>query len=144
MTAKEYLMQVRILDATIKRLDQELRRARDELITLRSPWPDGQPHGSGSKSDPVGNKAAQLADTITRIEEDQLMTRAKLWRVRSEIIAEVGKVQDPLLQEILYSHYVDGKRFEEIAVDIGYSWRHTIRKHGEALQAMEQILESCH
>lgn len=144
MTTKEYLLQVRNLDATIKRLDQEITRARNELITLRSSWPDGQPHGSGGKSDPVGEKAAKLADTITRIEEKQLETRSRLWYVRSVIVEQIGRVSDPLLQEILYSHYVDGKRFEEIAVDIGYSWRHTIRKHGEALQAMEQIIKSCH
>ena len=144
MTTKEYLLQVRKLDSTIKRLDQEITRARNELITLRSSWPDGQPHGSGGKSDPVGEKAAKLADTITRIEEKQLETRSRLWYVRSVIVEQIGRVADPLLQEILYSHYVDGKRFEEIAVDIGYSWRHTIRKHGEALQAMEQIIKSCH
>lgn len=144
MTTKEYLLQVRKLDTTIKRLDQELARARNELITLRSSWPDGQPHGSGGKSDPVGEKAAQLADTITRIETEQLETRSHLWYVRSVIIEKIGGVADPLLQEILYSHYVDGKCFEQIAVDIGYSWRHTIRKHGEALQAMDVVLKSCH
>lgn len=144
MTAKEYLLQVRTLDSTIRRLDQEVIRARNELITLRSPWPDGQPHGSGGKSDPVATKAVQLADTITRIEEEQLITRARLWRVRSEIIEKIGEVKDPLSQELLYSYYVDGKSFEQIAVDIGYSWRHTVRKHGEALVAMTAVLESCH
>ena len=144
MTTKEYLLQVRRLNATIKRLDIEISRARAELVTLRSSWPDGQPHGSGGKSDPVGEKAAQLADTIAQIETEQLSTRSRLWYVRSVIVEQIGRVSDPLLQEILYSHYVDGKRFEEIAVNIGYSWRHTIRKHGEALQAMEQIIKSCH
>lgn len=144
MTTKEYLLQVRRLNATIKRLDTEISRARAELVILRSSWPDGQPHGSGGKSDPVGEKAAQLADTIAQIETEQLSTRSRLWYVRSVIVEQIGKVADPLLQEILYSHYVDGKRFEEIAVNIGYSWRHTIRKHGEALQAMEQIIKSCH
>ena len=144
MTAKEYLLQVRKLDANIKRLDLELTRARNELITLRSSWPDGQPHGSGGKSDPVGEKASQLADTITQIETEQLETRSHLWYVRSIIIEQIGRVTDPLLQEILYSHYVESKSFEQIAVDIGYSWRHTIRKHGEALQAMAAVLKSCH
>lgn len=144
MTAKEYLLQVRRLNATIKRLDQEIARARNELITLRSSWPDGQPHSTGGKSDPVGEKAAQLADTIEQIETEQLATRSHMWYVRSTIIEQIGKVADPLLQEILYSRYVDSKRLEEIAVDIGYSWRHTVRKHGEALQAMERVLKSCH
>lgn len=144
MTAKEYLKQIRKLDTTIKRLDQELTRARNELITLRSPWPDGQPHGSGGKSDPVGEKSAQLADLITSIEDKQLMTRARLWRIRSEIIQEIGKVGDPLLQEVLYSHYVDGKKLEDVAVDIGYSHRHTVRIHDKALQAMEVVLKTCH
>ena len=141
MTVKEYLLQVRRLDATIQRLDQELKRAKAELIALRSSWPDGQPHGSGGTSDPVGEKASQLADTITQIEHDQLMTRARLWKIRAEIVETVGEVLDPFLQEILYSYYVDGKTFEQVAVDTGYSYRHVTRKHGEALVSLSRILE---
>ena len=140
MNAKEYLLQVRYLDAAIKRLDKELNRARNELITLRSSWPDGQPHGKGGKSDPVGNKAAKLADDIIRIEEIQLMTRARLWRVRAEVVNTIGKVSDPLLQEILYSHYVDGIKWEDVAADVGYTDRHIRNLHNVGLKQVDKII----
>ena len=144
MNAKRYLLQVKTLDTIISRLDREIERARNELVTLKSSWPDGQPHGSGGKSDPVGEKAAKLADLIAGIEEEQMVKRAQLWKARSEIVVTISKVEDPVLQEILNSHYVDGKTFEQVAVDIGYSWRHTIRKHGEALAVIDRILKTCH
>lgn len=143
MTAKEYLSQVGALDSAIKRLDSEIDRARAELITIRSSWPDGQPHGSGGKSDPVADRAVQLADTITRIEAKQLVTRARLWKTRSEVVDMIGNVQDPLLQEVLYSHYVDGNKLEIVARQIGYSYRHMLRIHGQALLAMQRVLETC-
>ena len=35
---------------------------------------------------------------------------------------------------IARSRYIEGKTFEQIAVDLNYSWRHTIRIHGKILQ----------
>ena len=141
MTAKEYLLQVRALDTAIKRLDQEVARARSELTTLRSPWPDGQPHGSGGKSDPVATKAVQLADVIAKIEDEQLIARGRLWRTRAEVVETIGEVMDPLLQKILYGYYVDCHTFEQVAVDLGYSYRHITRMHGQALLAVAKVLE---
>ena len=93
MTAKDYLLQVRKLDASIKRLDLELTRARNELITLRSSWPDGQPHGSGGKSDPVGEKASQLADTITQIEIEQLKHKLYLAEMERDLLKKLEEIE---------------------------------------------------
>ena len=35
---------------------------------------------------------------------------------------------------IARSRYIEGKTFEQIAVDLNYSWRHTVRIHGKILQ----------
>ena len=63
MTAKEYLTEVRRIDADIQMLTAEIDKIRLEMSgliddTISSSWPDGQPHGTGT-GDPVGEKAAQ-------------------------------------------------------------------------------------
>lgn len=155
MTAKEYLNEIRRIDADIKMLDTEIEKIRIEMSglieeTLNSPWPDGLPHGTGT-GDPVGEKAARHADLMrTKAEElrlrlmslqtDLARTRSDRWTLRMHIIEDISRIPDPVHREILSKHYLEGKSWELIAVEIGYTYRHTTRLHGEALQAMDKIL----
>ena len=143
MTVKEYLNQIRKLDAQIQVYEAGIQKARDELTTLRSFWPDGQPHGRGGTSDPVGEQATRLADILTDLEKKQLETRAVLWRKRMEIVEQIGLLSDGLLVAVLFSRYVDCKTWEQIAVDMGYSYRHVVRLHGEALAKFKKIMQTC-
>lgn len=140
MKAKDYLMQCRQIEQQILQIDAEIQQLRDEQILLRSPWPDGQPHGTG-KSDPVGNQAAKIADQIQKLEIKQLKKRGELWLKRSEIIETIGMVEDEALNRLLWLRYVQGVSFEEVAVDMHYSYRHVTRKHGEALLQVEKVLK---
>lgn len=140
MKAKDYLMQCRQIEEQILQIDAEIQSLRDEQILLRSSWPDGQPHGTG-KSDPVGNQAAKIADQIQKLEIKQLKKRGELWLKRAEIIETIGLVQDEVLNRLLWLRYVQGVSFEEVAVDMHYSYRHVTRLHGEALQRVEKIMK---
>lgn len=141
MTVKEYLNQIKILGARVEAIDSELKALREEIGQLRSPWPDGQPHGSGV-TNPVEAEAVKLADKLSKLEEENIKTRSQLWGQRTVIVDQIGKVPDELSQRLLYSRYVDGDSFEQIAVDIGYSYRQTLRKHGEALERFRRIIGS--
>ena len=139
MKAKDYLMQCRQIEQQILQIDTEIQSLRDEQILLRSPWPDGQPHGTG-KSDPVGNQAAKIADQIAELEVKALKKRGELWAKRSEIIETIGMVDDERLNRLLWLRYVQGASFEEVAVDMHYTYRHIISLHGEALRQIEEII----
>ena len=143
MTLKAKLLQVRRLQKEIETLDSLLKQTKEDLRTLRASWPDGQPHGSGDTSDPVGSQVSQVIDTIQEIEAKIRSRRSLLWSRRMHVITMIGMVQDITLYEILKSRYIDGDSFEQIAVSLGYSYRHTIRLHGEALQTLENALGSC-
>lgn len=53
-------------------------------------------------------------------------------RKRTEQIAEM---ENSLHVRVLTLRYIEGKRWEEIACIIGYSFRHVTRLHGQALNA---------
>ena len=69
-----------------------------------------------------------------------------LWSKRMEIINSIDKLmatdddKAKTYHRLLMMRYVDGASWEQIAVEIGYTWRHTIRLHGEALKRMEVII----
>ena len=139
MTAKEYLSQIRTLETRIKSIDSEIEALRDEVGSLRSPWPDGQPHGSGV-TNPVEAEAVKLADRLQQLETEQIKTRGRLWIQRMRIIDDIGRIQDNTAVALLTAKYVNGDTFEQIAVDIGYSYRQVLRKHGEALEKFRAVM----
>lgn len=155
MTTKEFLLQYRVLSSRIGAIDRMIKEIRAELTgvgvaTIGSPWPDGQPHGTGT-TDPTGAQAIKAAEAVTEVyrqklrdqladlEVKGLRARSDLWEKRLEIEEALGQVKDPVHLDILQKAYIEGKRFELIAVELGYSYRHTIRLHGEALIEVDRI-----
>lgn len=161
MKVKEYLQQVGTLDAQLKSIEANITRLRKDLknlydVELSSSWPDGQPHGT-MITDPTGTKATKLADSYSKKREElikqlqgyeyeSIIARSMLWSKRMEIINSIDKLmatdddKAKTYHRLLMMRYVDGASWEQIAVEIGYTWRHTIRLHGEALKRMDVII----
>ena len=139
MTAEEYLSQIRTLETRIKSIDSEIEALRDEVGSLRSPWPDGQPHGSGV-TNPVEAEAVKLAARLQQLETKQIKTRGRLWIQRMRIIDDIGRLQDNTAVSLLTAKYVNGDTLKQIAVDIGYSYRQVLRKHEEALEKFRAVM----
>ena len=155
--AKKYMMQYRIIKSRLRAAEAIIEEIREELIgiddvTLRSAWPDGQPHGTGT-SDPTANRAVAAVDSMTEehreklkrqlleLEVREIRTRSELWEKRMEIEDTVGRVKDPIQQDLLRMRYIEGKTFELIAVELNYSWRHTMRIHEDALCSIKKIIK---
>lgn len=141
MLAKEYLQQVKNIDYQIKNLDDEIKQLRSEIITIRSAWPDGQPHGTGA-SDPVGNTATKLADKLDDLEHKHMDMLSKLWHKRTEIVNTIGKMQHAEYNRLLYLRYVKLEMWEQIAVDMHYTYQWVAGSlHSNALEELQQILD---
>lgn len=157
MDAKEYLMQVRRLNARLKVINSTIERLRDDInslsdVSIKSTWPDGQPHGT-KITDPTGTSALrildateekrqQLREELLRYEYEQISAHSILWQKQIEILDKLSRISDPVLFKILNYRYIEGKSFEWIAVEINYTWRHTINLHGKALEEMQKILNA--
>lgn len=157
MEAKEYLQQVGILKAKISVVDGMIDKLRKDIgnmtdVSIRSAWPDGQPHGTKT-TDPTGTTASRLADKnnekrkqlrkqLLEYEYEQMKLKSELWEKQMEVVDMIGHVHDPTLYRLLVYRYVDGQSFEQIAVSIGYTWRHIIRLHGQALIEFQRVLDN--
>lgn len=65
----------------------------------------------------------------------------ELMRVKAEILEAVNRVQDGAFRQLLTRRYIEFKTWEQIAVDMNYSYRQVTRMHGRALLALKDVLE---
>lgn len=56
-----------------------------------------------------------------------------------EITHLIDKISDPIYKTILHEMYLQGKYLPDIGNDIGYSYRHICRLHGNALAEWDKL-----
>ena len=139
MDARAYLTQVKALNERLRQTDREIQALREVHASLRSPWPDGQPHGT-VKGDPVGNEATKIADQIMELLERQIRIRGRIWAKRAEILLTIDKVGDYRLQRLLHEYYVEDRTLQEVAITMGLTRRQIYRLHTKALDKVREVL----
>lgn len=134
MTPKEYLQQyrdaVRRAKAAMDHLDE--LRAMAERIT-----PNYSGGGGGHQTgDRLGAAVARIVDAEAKVDaEIELMTATA-----REIRKTIEAVPEPY-RTLLYERYINGKAWEQVAVDMHYSYRGVTKMHGRALQAVKECIE---
>lgn len=146
MTAKEYLRQIKDLEIKIA----QRRSERDQLIA--DAMGNGSPRltvdkvQSSAAGDQMGDKLADAADIQHEI--DWLIN--KLIADRHRIIGEIHTLTDARYIQILYLHYVEGKKLEDVAETMvktngkSYSYDHIASLHGLALREFDRVILKSH
>ena len=62
--------------------------------------------------------------------------------MKSEILQTIMKLPDRRQRLVLMEYYVEMKTWEQVAVDLNYSYMHITRIHGYALKEVERCLNS--
>lgn len=109
------------------RIEEQLAELRASKISP-SLISDGMPHGT-SLSD--------LSDYAVKVDElERELIQKRYDRICSfqKVQAAIEAVEDEAEKDLLTYRYLRGMKWEEIAVKMGYTWRHTIRVHGQALE----------
>lgn len=133
MTAKEYLQQIKSIDAEIYLKESDRRRPWDKATKTTAKLSD-DPVFSNNTSDKVGENSAELADIDTAIKH--------LESKRKKIIEVILLLNNPVQVKIIYKHYAEGKKLTVISKEIGYSYQRTVELHLIALKNLEEILSS--
>jgi DNA-directed RNA polymerase specialized sigma24 family protein len=124
------------MTARIRNREHDLAELREERESISINL-DGMPHGT-SLSDKTARLAAQLADA----EEEIIELRSEAWSIRMEIVRTLNGIQTPEYNTLLYLRYIEGKTWEQIAVEMHYSIQHIYRMHDSALAAVTEILDA--
>lgn len=137
MGAKEYLQQVRNADIAIKDKMEELAGLR-ALATNISVVNEGERVQSSESQD-------KMADTMCKIADLEMEIQAeieKLLSLKRRIRKVIGQVSEPTLMSVLHKRYLQYKSWEEIAVEMNFTYRWCIKLHGKALQEVGEIIKS--
>ena len=137
MTAKEYLKQYEYADRRAKRFKAEYEKEQLLIDAIRSASDnDGMPHGSGINK-PTEDKALRLADRAMQWKMAELDAIEK----RQEVFKLVCNI-DGVEGDVLYERYVNLRKWEEICVQVNYSWYGVHSIHRRALMIVESTLKN--
>ena len=133
MTAKQFLSRGR----WIKREIQSLMKTRDETKDrLTSITQNYDSDGAQSSKDPHKFDAlVELEDKIDRKIDE-------LYQVKNEIFDVIEQLQDSRERIALRVYYLDMKSWEQVAVELNYTWRQTMRIRKNALEHIDKIIMS--
>lgn len=127
MTPKEYLQQYGAAMRRIRAISDHLAELRAVAENLRTE--------DGHRVE-LDAAVANLVDTERQVSSEV----AKLCKLETEIACTIDRMQEPY-RTLLYERYINGKTWEQIAVDMHYSYRGVTKMHGKALQAVKECIE---
>ncbi len=132
MTAREYLGQLWELDRKIQqcmRQVEELKQAATGISAMTA----GERVQTSGKSDRISSMVGQYVDLQQRIEA----MIAQYMEKKTEILGQILDVKDDRHEEILFMRYVQGKSFDTIADELGYTYKWISHLHSQALKEFE-------
>ena len=124
----KYLKRYINLDREIERKLEEVARLRSKLTRVTEVY-STEPRGGGT----IYGKTEEILAKIVDMEKEIDADVDRLISIRDNIKAIIEAVEDDRERLLLQYRYLDGRTFEEIAVQMHYSWRQIHRLHSKAL-----------
>lgn len=132
MTNKEYLQQYYYLDKLVKAKVEEIEMLESSVIYKSPSFSNNISSGATVSAD---TKLCDLVSAREELEQEAI----KMLEMKKTILDKINKVSSMQYRTVLTLRYINFKKFEEIAVIMGYSYRQTTRVHGLALADFENI-----
>lgn len=136
MTSKEYLLQARFLDASIRTKVEQIESLNDLATSCTAVISDmpRNPNRGGSR---MADAVMKIIDLQEEIKNDMIA----LVNLKREIMDVIKAVSSLELRTILEKRYLSFISWERIVVELGYSIQHTYRLHDMALREVDEILK---
>lgn len=134
MTAKEYLQQLQRLDVVIKQKiseKEELQRKAGSIsaVDYSKEKVSTAPYGEAA-FEKITDRICDLEDEINS-EIDYFVDK------KHKIINQIQSLTAAHYIDLLFKRYVQFKKFEQIAVEMNFTYRYVLELHGLALQNFE-------
>ena len=137
MQAKEFLNKIRYIDMMIDCKLEQIKNLRDKLTSISSPMGNiGDKVQSSKDPDKFTNTISKIVELENEINNDI----DKLVDLKSIARKAIESLDDDVEKMVLYKRYFENKTFEQISVELNYSWRRIHQFHGDALKNLER----CH
>ena len=134
--AKEYLERIKMMDAIVDSKLEELAMLKS-MVKRITPVMNTTGGGAAGNQDKMSETIAKIVDLQEEINRDVDMV-VNLKKDANELLE---KIKRPEYYQVLHKRYVLFKCFEQIAMEMKYSYRGICYVHGRALQAFGKVLE---
>jgi len=114
-------------------LEQRVEALNAQLYGMRAQRLDGMPRGGSGEN----SVTEELIDTKAKLLEVLNEKKAALDAELIEIESAIKKLK-PRERLLVRLHYIDGLTWEQVAVDMTYSWSQVHRIHAKALQKLKE------
>lgn len=128
---KEYLNQYRNANRKYRLLLEQERGLRLEMQGAKPVEYSDMPKGNGQMD--LSAAMAKLDELLSKIEKN----KAEMLDIRIDIESRIADMPDGLQGRVLYLRYICLMNWEDICVEIGYSWKQTHRLHSKALKNLK-------
>lgn len=134
---KTWLRSYRYLKSEAERLEEELAewRSKAEKMTREL---SGMPSGSGG-----GDKVPACVEKIWELERKLSAKLSDMVEQRQAIERAIESLPDKKKQLMRY-RYIDGMKWEKVAVEMNMEYRWVLRIHGRALQEICKLTMESH
>ena len=125
-----YLSRYRRLNERIDRLLEEQSRWREMALKITPVL--SQTPGGGESGSPI----ERPMDKVLEIDVEIKREIYELQTVRQEIRSALDQLEDENLKLLMEYRYIDGMTWEQVAVEMHYSYMQICRLHGKALKTI--------
>lgn len=115
----------------VRRIEEQLAELRLSKLSPGMSMGDGMPHGSDMRD---------LSDYAAKVDElERELIQKRYDRICSfrKVQTAIEELEDETEKDLLTYRYLNRMKWEEIAVKMGYSWKHIHRIHAVALKDLK-------
>ena len=133
MTAREYLSRLEKIELEIKQKEEERRELLERATSITASF------GSVKvQTSPKYDRMAEFVGKAADMEGEIALMVISLWEERNRIVNQIHALNTPRHITILYERYVQHKKLDKIAEEMGYSDQYIRELHGKALKEFEK------
>ena len=135
MTTKEWLMRGWEINKEINTLLEEKERAFAFACSVTAPT--DHERVTTTRRNTSEDKFVRYSNEDYEKEIDRRID--EMYQIKLEILSAIELVNDSTLRKLLIKRYLQFKTWEQIAVEMNYSYMHITRLHGKALQEIKML-----
>lgn len=134
MTAKEYLSEIQ----KYRRNAEDLAERAEEL-RVQAEGVKAITYDKDRVQTSVTNRTEEIIAKLADVQEEYAQAIADYHAAADRREHQISQLSNPVEARVLSLKYCVGKSWDDIADAIGYTYRHTTRIHGEALQSFGEL-----
>lgn len=139
MIAEDYLNRIKRGVALVERMRDEKARIESMVYSVTQ---DLTPRESCRTPLVKGDKTADSIVELVRVKEELDETVHQYALERQLALRRVMELERTAHVDVLYKRYFEVKGWEEIAVEMGYTYHHVHKLHSDALVKFQDILDN--